>query len=242
MSRDFTRGVAIDIAPPRPHVAPVTQANDSDERPKPARSGPVHFQPLEQELAPVASYFTGHVLNAGCGNRDLGRWLSRQGADRLTNYDIASDIPGAAIGPLEDMPFADASFDAVLCNAVLEHVASAGVVMTEIARVLRPGGHAIVSVPFLQPYHACPADVARYTAEGLAALGEAAGLTTVAVNPVHAPAQTIGWILWQIAIEKGRVWQTLTWPLIFIWTRLSLKTDRRVVLNANTYQAVFVRR
>ena len=41
------------------------------------RVGPVHFQPLEQELEPVAKYFAGHVLNAGCGTRDEARRFSR---------------------------------------------------------------------------------------------------------------------------------------------------------------------
>ena len=45
-------------------------------RPKFTRCGPVHFQPLEWELEPVAGYFRGHVLNAGCGDRDIGAYLT----------------------------------------------------------------------------------------------------------------------------------------------------------------------
>jgi SAM-dependent methyltransferase len=210
-------------------------------KPEFARSGPVHFQPLEWELAPVARYFNGRFLNAGCGNRDLGPWLSGLGVKELTSYDIASDLPGAVIGSLDAMPFADGSFDTILCNAVLEHVERVEAVVGELARILRPGGHLVLAVPFLQPHHDCPRDFRRYTKDGLVALGEAAGLKAIAVNPVHSAAQTIGWILWEIALEKGRLFRSLAWPFVYAWTRLSVRTDRAIVRNANTYQIVFAR-
>ena len=137
------------------------------------------------------------------------------------------------------MPFPDNRFDAILCNAVLEHVEQIEEVMGELARVLAPGGHAVLAVPFLQPYHQCPTDFRRYTADGLAALGEKVGLSTVTVKPVHSAAQTIGWITWEIAQEKGPLWRALCWTWIFLWTRLSLKTDHRITRNANTYQLIF---
>ena len=205
------------------------------------RCGPVLFQPLEWELAPVEPYFTGHMLNAGCGNRDLTAYFSARGVTDLTSYDIDSDMPDAVIGRLESMPFAAGQFDTVLCNAVLEHVEHVDAVVAEIARVTKAGGHVILAVPFLQPFHECPHDFRRYTADGLAALGEAAGLAVVAINPVHSAAQTIGWILWEIAKEKGPFWRALAWPVIRLWTRLSLRTDTRIVHNANTFQIVFRR-
>jgi ubiquinone/menaquinone biosynthesis C-methylase UbiE len=39
-----------------------------------------------------------------------------------------------------DLPFADASFDIVVCSHVYEHVPDSGKLMKEIYRVLRPGG------------------------------------------------------------------------------------------------------
>ena len=212
-----------------------------DQKLKLARSGPVHFQPLEWELAPVATFFRGHLLNAGCGNRDLYPYLQSVGVERVTNYDLASDLPGAVIGSLRESPFEDASFDSILCNAVLEHVDSAFAVVAELARVLRPGGHMILAVPFLQPFHENPIDFRRYTRDGLVELGETAGLKAVAVRPVHSAAQTLGWIAWEIAREKGRLVQSVVWPLVYLWTRCSVRTDEEIVRNANTYQVVFVR-
>lgn len=46
-----------------------------------------------------------------------------------------------------DLPFADASFDWVLCNHVLEHIPNDTKAMEELFRVLKPGGTALLQVP-----------------------------------------------------------------------------------------------
>lgn len=51
---------------------------------------------------------------------------------------------------IQSMPFAENSFDVVLCNHVLEHVNDDLVALREISRVLKPGGFAILQVPFLR--------------------------------------------------------------------------------------------
>jgi SAM-dependent methyltransferase len=206
------------------------------------RVGPVHFQPLEQELEPVLPFLRGHLLNAGSGARDIRQFLTDRGVTHLTLYDIASSDPEVILGPLEKTPFGDSTFDAVLCNAVLEHVVDAEAAIGELARVVRPGGHVVVAVPFLQPFHPCPGDFRRYTADGLASLGRDAGLELVLILPVHTIAQTIGWILWEYALEKGGRWRRYAAGLIaYAATRLWNRTDTQVVKNANTFQAVFRR-
>ena len=206
------------------------------------RVGPVHFQPLEQELEPVAHYLGGRMLNAGCGSRDIEPFLRARGTAEIVRYDIASSDPAVVLGPLEETPFDDESFDSVLCNAVLEHVQDAGRAIAELARVVRKGGNVVVAVPFLQPYHPCPGDYRRYTADGLAELGRAAGLDVVEILPVHSFAQTFGWLLWEYAQEKrGFFRRASAFLLAYAVTRIWNRTDRRLVKNANTFQAVFRR-
>ena len=52
---------------------------------------------------------------------------------------------------IHQIPFGENHFDAVLCNHVLEHVQNDIKAMSEINRVLKPGGWAILQVPFFHP-------------------------------------------------------------------------------------------
>ena len=60
--------------------------------------------------------------------------------------------------------------------------------------------------------------------------------------PVHSIAQTLGWIIWEYAQEKGgRLRRSAARAIAFAATRLWNRTDQTVVKNANTFQAVFRR-
>lgn len=52
---------------------------------------------------------------------------------------------------IEDIPLDDNSIDVVFCNHVLEHVNNDQKAMSEIFRVLKPGGWAILQVPVFHP-------------------------------------------------------------------------------------------
>jgi SAM-dependent methyltransferase len=206
-----------------------------------ARCGPVHFQPLEGELDAVRCHFLGRVLNAGCGHRDITALLRDRGATEVVNFDLASSIPGAILGSLAKMPFADNEFDTVYCNAVLEHVPAIDRVMSELTRVLRPGGSMIVGVPFLQPFHDDPTDFRRYTRDGLRELGELYGLRQIESIPVHSITQTLGWIAWSWATEKGGWRPFVSWPIIWLATRIFYRSDPTLVRNGNTFLAVYTK-
>lgn len=52
---------------------------------------------------------------------------------------------------IHDIPFEENSFDVIFCNHVLEHVADDLKALSEMKRVLKPGGWAILQVPFFHP-------------------------------------------------------------------------------------------
>src|SRR5437867_3116866 len=66
---------------------------------------------------------------------------------------------------------------------VLEHCPDPWAAGAEIARVLRPGGWAFVSTPFLRPLHEAPHDYHRFTPWGLTELAQRCGLTVERIAP-----------------------------------------------------------
>lgn len=94
-------------------------------------------------------------LDAGCGDGRYLRALDAELPGRIAGVDISeriletarSAIPRATLqqANLEALPFADASFELVLCTQVIEHVLDAGAGVAELARVLQPGGRLVIS-------------------------------------------------------------------------------------------------
>ena len=78
--------------------------------------------------------------------------------DRFEAMDNLDYITGDIESPLakvkmdiHDIPFDDNHFDVCFCNHVMEHVADDIKAMSEIKRVLKPGGWAIIQIPHIDP-------------------------------------------------------------------------------------------
>ena len=67
------------------------------------------------------------------------------------------------IADVTALKYGSETFDYVLCINVLEHITEPQKALDEIQRVLRPGGLAIISTPFLFPVHDPPHDYWRFT-------------------------------------------------------------------------------
>lgn len=77
---------------------------------------------------------------------------------------------------------------------MLEHLREPGKALREIARVMRPQGGVLLSMPFLYPIHDAPHDYQRYTAHGLEREMRAAGLRIDFLQPALGSAETAGLI------------------------------------------------
>lgn len=76
--------------------------------------------------------------------------FERQHGDGYITADIESPLAKVKMD-IHDIPFEANTFDVVLCNHVLEHVSDDIKAMREVHRVLKPGGFAILQVPFFNP-------------------------------------------------------------------------------------------
>ena len=99
------------------------------------------------------------VLDYGCGS-GYGSARIAAGAVEVIGVDVADDavtyareqfagdkLHFQAIDPAERLPFEDASFDTVLSFQVFEHVANTTHYLSEIRRVLAPGGQLLLVTP-----------------------------------------------------------------------------------------------
>lgn len=67
---------------------------------------------------------------------------------------------------LQAIPFADDTFDTVICHNVLEHVPDDHKALTELARVLKPGGRALLTVPIITAWESTYEDTSVTSDEG----------------------------------------------------------------------------
>ena len=151
-------------------------------------------------LAGLKEFFPqlrGEVLDVGCGSKPYRAMIP---ATRYVGLEY--DTPRARASFAADayydgrtFPFADGSFDAVLCSQVFEHVFTPEEFLREIHRVLRPGGVLVLTVPFVWDEHEQPHDFARYSSFGLKALLERAGFVVEAQRKSTADSRVLAQLL-----------------------------------------------
>jgi SAM-dependent methyltransferase len=94
----------------------------------------------------------GRCLDLGCGS-GARTDLCKLGYDYV-GLDIFPAAGANVMGNAESLPFDTQSFELVVAASSFEHFPDPWAAAREVARVLRPGGCAVVSLSFLEPYHA----------------------------------------------------------------------------------------
>ncbi|MEN9935357.1 MAG: hypothetical protein RLZZ387_1936 [Chloroflexota bacterium] len=138
--------------------------------------GLVHMLPaLEQ----ARTYVSGTMLDIGCGRRQY-QPIFEQKVDRYIGVDWPVSLEHATPDTVADalhLPLPHSIADTVLATELMEHLPEPHLFLAEVARVLKPGGIFILSVPFLEPLHEEPRDFFRFTPYSLRILLEQHGFT-----------------------------------------------------------------
>ncbi len=145
----------------------------------------VEWRRMREALRRVAPI--GHLLDAGAGSGEFARRALAEGLCRQVTaleYDPANfkllraklgHRADASVlqGSLLDLPLADETFDLAQCTQVLEHIEDHEHAAAELARVVKPGGHLLITVPHPPEPFPNEGHVREgYTADDLAALFE----------------------------------------------------------------------
>ncbi len=153
----------------------------------------------------VAAYARGRLLDAGAG-RGAYRSLLERHCERCESLD-AVDCGGIDhVADLQNTGLPAAQYDTIVCTQVLQHLPEPQQAIAEIARMLRPGGRVIVTVPHLVWLHNEPHDYLRFTPHGLRHMVEEAGLHVV-------EEQKLGGLICFLAYAPSTFALALLWPV-----------------------------
>jgi SAM-dependent methyltransferase len=116
------------------------------------------------------NYLKGRLLDFGCGNKpyrklfDVKEYVGvdiKESGHSHKNEQIDVFYDGKTI------PFGDNQFDCIFSAEVFEHIFNLEHILKELHRVLKPGGHLLITLPFVWEEHEIPYDYARYTSFGI---------------------------------------------------------------------------
>ncbi len=139
----------------------------------------------------------GRLLDVGCGKKPYGPCLpnieKHWGADMpSTIHGVEhSDVMASALA----LPFANGTFDSILCTEVLEHTPNPLAGLQEMARVAKPGAMLLLTVPLSEQLHEKPYDYCRFTCYWLEQLLEGTGWEILTLQPRGGTWLEIGYRL-----------------------------------------------
>jgi SAM-dependent methyltransferase len=140
-------------------------------------------------------YLHGRLIDIGCGTKPYREKLSPYviehiGVDHIGMVHDRKNID--LLGSAYEIPTEDSSFDSALCTAVLEHLEEPEMALRECYRILKPGGVAIYSVPFIWHLHEEPRDFYRFSKYGLRYLFEKVGFEVLEIEALSGFWVTFG--------------------------------------------------
>jgi len=118
-------------------------------------------------------------VGSGASQASYHRFFQKEPDTEILALDRATSRIDFERDPL---PYSDASVDAILAFNVFEHIFNYSNLLSEIRRVLKPGGRVYGAVPFLVGYHPDPKDFWRYTGSALQNIFKSAGFNGIEIK------------------------------------------------------------
>ena len=142
--------------------------------------------------------------------------------------DLTTSHTAAVQGDALHLPFADATFDRVICSEVLEHIPDDLGAMRELARVLRPGGTMAVTVPRFGPelinwalsdeYHNVPGGHIRiYRRRILRERLTSVGLDVTGQHYAHGLHSPYWWLKCFVGTTNDKNWFVRNYHRLLVW-------------------------
>jgi SAM-dependent methyltransferase len=174
---------------------------------------------LESFLPQYAS--SALTLDVGAGGSAYGRWFPHRvmvDVDPARGPDIVADAHA--------LPFADNSFDLLLCTEMLEHVVDPPRALSEMRGVLKPDGRLLLTTRFVYPLHDTPNDYFRFTRFGLEYLLRE--WSDVVIAPELSTMETLGALLQRITFQTDMRGGKLTKAIFTLVAWCCTKGDRLI--------------
>lgn len=148
--------------------------------------------------AAITSYGKGDVLDIGCGNKPYQKYFGSNlekyiGCDVVQSSSNCVDVLCEAV----KIPLEANQFDTAISTQVIEHVSEPQAMVNEAYRLLKPGGHFIVSSNMYWPLHEEPYDFFRFTKHGFRHLLEKAGFEVLSIAPNGGKWALFGQVFFQ---------------------------------------------
>jgi SAM-dependent methyltransferase len=177
--------------------------------------------------------FEAYLRGADVTAFDLDEPELKGVAERFAQMAEAGEIPpgGSArvkVGSVLEMPYEDGHFDTVLASEILEHVPEDDLAISELVRVLAPGGTLAVTVPRWLPericwaisdeYHANEGGHIRiYRADELEAKLLNAGLVAAGKHHAHALHSPYWWLKCAVGVENEQHPAVKAYHGLLVW-------------------------
>lgn len=185
----------------------------------------------------------GRILDVGCGTGDLAAVFMRRGwqAFGIEPSRQAAELAreagiDAVNGTLDDAPWEDGCFDAIVFNHSLEHIDDPAAALAVAARLLRPGGLLAIAVPNFGSWHRrafgsawfqldLPRHLQHFDRDTLGGLVRRSGLRPVDVSAASmrpSPLASLQYSVFGNMRYEGRGFRILAWalaPLLFLSDR-----------------------